>query len=151
MPRFSVPAPTFDWVANHEKTRWFLVMKLSRPAQNELNALLRISNQIAQSFGQLPLYAEPQPIMGSPISKRSKPPSPSTQNPASEDMSSNFHISIAWTLHPPSQSMLEQIQHLNHDFPALQIPIQTIKAKIGNTVSSIPLASKTDSSNKILE
>ncbi|KAK5199190.1 poly(U)-specific 3'-to-5' RNA exonuclease [Exophiala xenobiotica] len=48
---FNVQATGLDWVANYERSRFFLVLKLSRPSNNDLNRLLSASNAAARQFG----------------------------------------------------------------------------------------------------
>ena len=166
-PRFEVSVTDFDWVANHEETRWFLVMRLDKAPQDGLNQLLRISNGVVQSFGQPPLYADSQPppqannTRGHKI--RQKGPlktasgSSSQASPAQMaalnhvDVSSSFHISIGWTLTAPSKSLVEKLDSASHDFKTVKIDINTVKAKIGNGITSMFLASKIDTSNRIIE
>ena len=58
-----------DWVSNFEKNRWFLVLRVKAPDNNELNKLLHISNTVVQEYDQPPLYVEPTP-KSSPKQKR---------------------------------------------------------------------------------
>ncbi|KAK5353046.1 poly(U)-specific 3'-to-5' RNA exonuclease [Exophiala xenobiotica] len=48
---FNVQATGLDWVANYERSRFFLVLKLSRPSNNDLNRLLSASNAAARKLG----------------------------------------------------------------------------------------------------
>ena len=66
-------------------------------------------------------------------------------------MSSYFHISIAWMLHPPSQALMEKMEELSHDLQALSVGVGSVKVKIGNVVSSIDLEREVDSKNSIVE
>jgi hypothetical protein len=156
IPSFEVSVTGLGWVANNEKTRWFLVMHLDRAPQDGLNQLLRISNRVARSFGQLPLYAEPQPSFGLPSAKRRNGPtdSASSRKVASSisntDMSSSFHISIGWTRTPPSQDLVDALDRVT-ELKEIKVDVRTVKAKIGNTITSIPLTSKVDVSNSIIE
>ena len=130
-------------------------MKLQKPPKNELNKLLRISNQTAQDFGQLPLYAEPQaPSSPTPIKRKKgqqRLPNEGFSTAISVDLSSCFHVSIGWTLNSPSQDMLDKVNQCSHDIQAVGIDVQSVKVKIGNTVTSMSLDSKVDSVNKIIE
>ena len=165
--RFEVSVTGFDWVANHEKTRWFLVMRLDKAPQDGLNQLLRISNGVVQIFGQPPLYADSQPPPqandppGHKIRQRGllKTASGSSSHafPAQMaavnhlDVSSSFHISIGWTLTAPSKSLVEKLDSASHDFKTVKVGINTVKAKIGNGITSMFLVSKIDTSNRIIE
>jgi len=154
--RFEVSVKGLDWVANYEKTRWFLVMQLDRAPQDALNELLRVSNQVVKSFGQLPLYAEQQPSFGlrSPKRRKGQNSSGSSTQMASSngrtDVSSSFHISIGWTLTLPSQDLVDALDRAT-ELKEIKISFRTVKAKIGNSITSIPLASKVDASNSIIE
>ena len=66
-------------------------------------------------------------------------------------MSSAFHLSIAWTLNPPPQALIDYVQRSEHDIQGMKIDVQAAKAKIGNQITSVSLASKVDSSNGIIE
>ena len=161
--RFEVSVTGFDWVANYEKTRWFLVMRLDKAPQDGLNQLLRISNGVIQSFGQPPLYADSQPPPQANNTRehkiRQKGPlkTASQTSPAQMaavnhvDVSSSFHISIGWTLTAPSKSLVEKLDSASHDFKTVKIGINTVKAKVGNGITSMFLASKIDTSNRIIE
>ena len=135
-------------------------MKISKPPQNELNQLLSISNTTAQSFGQLPLYTTPQlTSSGARCEKRRLTQTSPSQNRSEKqftsvaaDMSSSFHLSIAWTLDAPSQALKDYVERSSHDdIHGMKINVSAVKAKLGNNVTSIPLASKIDSSNKFIE
>jgi len=157
----------FDWVSNDEKTRWFLVMRFSRTPQNGLNEMLRISNQIVQDFRQPPLYTKVRPSFDAHYSqgykmtqkqRLPKDPRPSSQRLPSQrepleeaDMSYNFHISIAWALSGPTEDSKEKLDQASHDFQAMKIGINTVKIKIGNSVTSVSLTSKLGTSNAIIK
>lgn len=156
-----------EWVANYEETRWFLVLKLERPPQNGLNKLLYTSNQTVTDFGQPPLYIDLLQSSNSGQSRKRQAgyrgqstetivaaasgsmtgPGPSTDI----DISSNFHISIGWTLSAPTQGLREGINTTGIDFQAINVEINTVKAKIGNGITAISLARKIDTTNRIIE
>lgn len=156
IPSFEVSVKRLDWVGNNEKTRWFLVMQLERAPQDGLNQLMKISNRVAGSFGQLPLYAEPQPSFGLPSAKRRRGPTDSASSSdmassnSNTDMSSSFHISIGWTMSPPSQDLVDVLDRVT-ELKEIKVDVRTVKAKIGNSITSIPLTSKVDVSNSIIE
>lgn len=156
-----------EWVANYEKTRWFLVLKLERAPQDGLNTLLHLSNQTVISFGQPPLYTHLlQYSVNGQFRKRqaanggrsreirgvAASSSTNYSRPVSDiDMSLNFHISIGWTLGAPTQDLRERLNTTGIDFQALKVDISTVKVKIGNSVTAVSLATKIESSNKIIE
>lgn len=152
--RFKIGFSGLDWVPNYEKTRWFLVLRLKRPASDALNKLLHVSNKIVEEYGQPPLYANARTGENGTKSTRSiqnfKVRNFKTkghqQKQGFDDMvnsSAAFHISIAWTLSPPDQELIEATERLttNELMRVKQIEIKTeeIKAKIGNVVTNIPL------------
>ena len=144
--RFKLSPSTIDWVPNYEKTRWFLVLRLSRPRNNELNELLHISNSIVQQFGQPPLYATATvtPTSSTPKKRRI---TQKTSAPADiEDQSEAFHISIAWALTAPSAKLLAATEALGEakrgEVAAMSIDVKEVKAKIGNVIVNMLLTEK---------
>lgn len=154
-----------EWVANYEKTRWFLVLKLEKPPQNGLNKLLHLSNQTVTDFGQPPLYTDSlqsstdgqsrkrqagngsrsKGITGAAASSSMTRSGPSTDI----DMSSSFHISIGWTLGAPTHGLRERVDATGIDFQTIKVDINTVKAKIGNGITAISLATKIDTSRRM--
>lgn len=130
---FSVKPKSCAWVSNYEKTRWFLVLSLARPEGDQLNDLLQLCNKVATEYDQPRLYDTPN----------FEPSTPSVDQGSNDgfDRSSAFHISIAWTLVPPSQDLIEAaIQWSNDTIDAFTV--EDIKVKIGNAVTSVPLKAK---------
>lgn len=128
-----------NWVANQEKTRWFLVIRIEKPPENELARLLYVTNEVAEGFGQLPLYGEPQQLLSG------------TAPRGQDDLSSNFHISIAWSLNPPSNDSSVKLENeIDARDIAFQLHVSSVKVKIGNGVTAIALASKVETSNGII-
>ena len=166
--RFEVSVTGFDWTANYERTRWFLVMRLDRAPRDGLNELLRMSNTIAQRFGQPTLYTDTQPSRAThpmypqghekPRKDSIKPDAAASTDSLSHmepanyvEASASFHISIGWTLTTPSDSLSEKLKHASHDFQRMKISVDAVKVRIGNSITSIPLASKIDTSHTIIE
>lgn len=152
---FRVKFTSLDWVSNFEQTRWFLVMRLETPPENELNRILGRCNEVGEEFGQPPLYesrtsTEPKP---SPPSKKRKLqnnyqaapmfPKARTSVPAADG---KFHVSIAWMLTPPDKTTLKATKAVEElRFPEvrkLHIDVNEIKVKIGNIVTSVGLPEK---------
>ncbi|CAG7959182.1 unnamed protein product [Penicillium salamii] len=138
IPPFKIRPNTLYWASNYEKTRWFLVLGVQRPTQDHLNRLLGLSNDTLSQFGQPPLYAvsHAHGRQGQASSNNA------TDDVRSGDFSGCFHISLAWTLSEPSSKNRDQIAGI--DLRALrdiQIGFDSLKAKIGNNVTSIPLDS----------
>lgn len=128
--RFSVLPDTLKWVSNYEKTRWFLVLHVAKPPNDELNYLLHSSNRALESFDQPPLYAP-----SSDFRARA-----SGAHDRRTDYSECFHISIAWSLDGPGVRDAERVAAIDLK-PAqdLEVRFDSVKAKIGNHVESIPL------------
>jgi len=150
-----------DWVPNFETTRWFLVLRLQRPGGDELNKLLRVGNRVVRDFGQPPLYVPPasstsdEAMLGSTVKAprhgdrtgRARGAVPPVRASDAQDVSDAFHISVAWTLEPPSEELREATKTLVNDAQFDEIrglgvkveAIKAIKAKIGNVVTHIDL------------
>ena len=161
---FVVSVKSIDWVANLEKTRWFLVLRIAKPDNDGLGKLLRTTNQAVESFGQPPLYTASQSQSRHPmrsrgpsrvsrsirggrvhafhgLGKRSQP----DQEQDDEDLSLHFHISIGWTLDPPSTDLIERTKSTDvGDIMGLQIPVNAIKVKIGNVITVMSLPTKVE-------
>ena len=56
---FNAALDGLRWVSNHEKTRWFLVLSIKPPPEDELNKLLKACNAVSGSYGFPLLYEEP--------------------------------------------------------------------------------------------
>ena len=148
------------WVSNYEGNRWFLVLRANRPKCDTLNRLLQVSNAAAAAFQQPLLYATAQG-MGSEIhapersrklsdnGRATKGPTVGYHSDAGDDLSSYFHISIAWTLDKPSAPMQQSLADLVEDGEFhLKLDVDAIKTKIGNAVTNISLTTKQSSSNE---
>ena len=149
---FDVAISSLDWVPNFEKTRWFLVLRVNAPRTDALNRLLHVTNKVVGEHGQPPLYIKdvegdtPWPPSKSARSSSSSTPmrgESSVDWDSMQDVSDSFHISIAWTLEPPSNNMLEATKSvaLNQfeDVRAISIRVGEVKAKVGNVVTNIRL------------
>ncbi|KAL2854224.1 U6 snRNA phosphodiesterase Usb1 [Aspergillus pseudoustus] len=134
---FEIQIQSVDWVCNTEKTRWFYVLRAKRPKHDYLNRLLRISNRSLALFGQPLLYEPTLDASEQNGAQRHTHSGPET----AKDYTDYFHVSVAWTLEEPSARDRDRMEHgglqrLND----LTINFDSLKAKIGNHVSSIPLA-----------
>ncbi|KAJ9233297.1 hypothetical protein DTO169E5_7108 [Paecilomyces variotii] len=148
---FHITLEELDWVSNYEKTRWFLVLRVSKPENDSLNRLLRISNQCLASFGQPPLYesAAKYPSLSRGKDKsgtsrgRRKEDSQREVAESTMDYSNCFHISIGWNLEEPSPQDRERVSKIDlGKVKELKVHFLSVKAKIGNTVSNIDLQTK---------
>ena len=139
-------------------------MRLDEAPQNELNRILRISNEIVESVGQLPLYEDlrvdpPQKCRAGARTQKgdilafSSSSSPHRAPVASVSIvtSSSFHISIGWTLKTPSQALVKRLETVGDNVTNVTVTINAVKLKIGNGITAIRLASNIETSNKIIE
>ena len=124
------------WSPNYEKTRWFLVLGVQRPSNDGLNRLLKLSNDPLARFGQPPLYATSSTHeQHTSVSLRDR-----SSSLTGEDFSKCFHISLAWCLSEPSPKERERVAGIDlRGFRGIQVGFDSVKAKIGNIVGSIPL------------
>lgn len=121
-------------------------MRVAKPLEDNLNKLLRVCNDTVQSHGQPPLYASATaPDPDTPAQSKLLSQSPSNSPSPQKDLSSSFHISIAWALTAPPKTLdawkhtvAPEIAGLNS--ASTPIVASEIKAKIGNVVTSIPLS-----------
>ncbi|OBT89424.1 hypothetical protein VE02_02059 [Pseudogymnoascus sp. 03VT05] len=130
-----------DWASNYEGTRWFLALRVAKPLQDNLNKLLRVCNDTVQSHGQPLLYASATPPNpDTPAQSKLRPKPPSNSPSPQKDLSSYFHISIAWALTAPPRTSdtpkyptAPETEKLNS--APTPIVASEIKAKIGNVVT----------------
>jgi len=127
---FTVHVAGLDWVANHDRTRFFLVLKLSKPDKDDLNKLLLACNATARQFGLPQLYE------GDDLPNQQR---------KTVDKSDAFHISIAWTLREPDVQARERLTGVGQDQARqLKVGFSMLKLKIGNTVVDMPPNNKTE-------
>ena len=128
--RFDITLGSLEWVSNYEKTRWFLVLDVQKPPNNDLNRLLKLSNRSLASFGQPPLYEKTPQTSDADVGQ------------TNEDYSHCFHISLAWALAEPSSDDKKRVASIAFQvLKEFNIRFDCVKAKIGNNISSIPLPS----------
>jgi len=86
------------------------------------------------SFNQPPLYAP----------SRDSRPRASVAHDRRADYSDCFHISIAWSLTGPCDEDAERVAAIDLEpLQGLEVRFDSVKAKIGNHVESIPLPATT--------
>ncbi|KAJ5780781.1 hypothetical protein N7457_005941 [Penicillium paradoxum] len=138
---FDVRPNRLYWSSNYEKTRWFLVLGVQKPSHDGLNRLLKLSNDTLARFGQPPLYSKPQ-VQGQQTSASLHRESIDRNSSLPvEDFSGCFHISLGWSLMGPSPKECERIAGIDlRALEGLHVKFDSVKAKIGNHVASIPLA-----------
>lgn len=128
---------------------------------NELNRLLQAANDVAEAFGQSPLYIQSESRLGfstvptgGSIKQEQKYQNakfnskfkdfPLQSNP-NFDVSSNFHISIGWALNAPSEDpCIGRKIEAASPISEFQITVKALKLKIGNSITSISLLPKTE-------
>ena len=150
-----------DWVANHDATRWFLVLRLERDKGDSLNKLLWVSNRTVKEYGQLGLYEKQLP----PSADRQMPDRKQRRvgrqggdrnhMPKGVDLDENvgrsevadssrqFHVSIAWTLASPNveeQAPDVGLSEGASEKRGLEVNVEVVKVKIGNNIKSVALA-----------
>ncbi|OAX79271.1 hypothetical protein ACJ72_06413 [Emergomyces africanus] len=142
---FFVRMDGLDWVSNFEKTRWFLVLRVIKPKNNELNRLLAISNQSLSAFRQPPLYQIPPPA--TMRAQKRDTETPRTQRSKTSatvaDYSEYFHISIAWSLTEPSLEDKQRVALVElGGVKGIEVHFDSVKLKIGNSVHNLELPSR---------
>ena len=141
-------------------------MRISKPPMNELNRILKISNAVAQKFGNLPLYSELQSPFGPGpcrtldknaygkyrrVSPYSKTSSRGLSLDVVTDVSSHFHVSIGWSLSRPSEEAIVSMNSKIDGEFNFRFLVNSIKVKIGNAVTALMLLSKLELSNGYID
>ncbi|KAK1811837.1 poly(U)-specific 3'-to-5' RNA exonuclease [Friedmanniomyces endolithicus] len=133
---FRAVPTSLRWHPNELGTCWFLVLQL--PENRELAQLLSSCNDVAALFDQPLLYTEGVDASHAQDDKKKT--------------NRGFHISIAWSLNepesagddPPGKPWAEQPRTSRADsdrrLAGLSIAFSEIKVRVGQDVSSIPLA-----------
>lgn len=128
---FTVDVVGLDWVSNHDDSRYFLVLRLSRPVGDQLNKLLDVCNTSAREFALTELY---------PAREKAHVPAEKRKAPEIPDSSGAFHISVAWTLQKPAEGATWPLSpEIVDRFRGLEIRFDTLKVKMGNMVLDILL------------
>ena len=147
-----------------------MVLQLQKPENDGLNKLLHISNDVAESFGQPPLYtdtysksanAPPQKkrhggtyvkdtdrdLRGGGFSKNIQ-----EEEVSRGDMTPYFHISIGWSLKQPLKETEEKLDSQDRTQSTCQgISVDSAKVKVGNTVTTMALPTKVDAYKGFLD
>jgi hypothetical protein len=101
--------------------------------------LLHVSNSVVQENGQPPLYAKPTIVKSDKSPNQSRKRKAPLESAASfwkdlHELSTAFHISIAWTLTSPSEELVELTKSVTHDnsdkIKQIQLSVEEIKAKL---------------------
>lgn len=116
------------WHPNESKTRWFLVLALSKSEKDELPKLLAACNGVAERFGQALLYHARDYDDGMSGGGR-------------VGTEWQFHVSIAWSLQPPLEKGKDLVASsgMPHAVKELEMPFAEVKVRIGQDVTCIKL------------
>ena len=152
---FSVNFSGVDWVANAERTRWFLALRVEKPGGNELNRLLGACNTVARARGLPTLYEKsdsPTTPLRNTVKKRKmangqaeRDGTVDPQDNSMIDFTDRFHFSIAWSLNAPiglsdAVSPAAAGGPILNETLKLKASFNEVKVKIGNTVRSLPFS-----------
>ncbi|KAF2705176.1 hypothetical protein K504DRAFT_484547 [Pleomassaria siparia CBS 279.74] len=144
---FNIRFGTLKWVSNYQRNRWFLVLGIAKPAQDELNGLLNACNNATEKCGHPGLYTGGNGDGPMPDNKaRDCATKRNDQNTADDslDRTENFHVSIAWNLGEPDPewiALLGTIDLTKH-LQAPEAPFDAVKVKVGNVVHNIELSAR---------
>lgn len=131
VPAFALAPYDLAWHRSPDSERSFLVLRVRGPSgtNDELSALLRTCNRLVASYGQPQLYAP-----GSP------------GHDGSNHASDAFHVSLAWSFIAPTAELSQKTAEVfarpefrDAILSRISIPVEGVKAKIGNVVTNIAL------------
>ncbi|KAF2648750.1 hypothetical protein K491DRAFT_698667 [Lophiostoma macrostomum CBS 122681] len=158
---FDINFTNLKWVPNYERNRWFLVLGVERPEHDDLNRLLEACNAASEKCGHPGLYTggmgdgPMERNISKGRAKRRKSSGraddlPSRSSEERADRTDNFHISIAWGLIEPAPEWIDLVKHfaVNEMVGPPSAPFDVVKTRIGNTVYSIQLTSRSASSRR---
>lgn len=167
MSPFTIQFDKLKWVPNFDRSRWFLVLGIKKPENDELNRLLTACNAAAQDCGHPGLYVggvgdgpmeqdeeEEEPETKSNAARPRKrlrrsshqPSEPSNtakgrnlEQSAIQDRTDRFHISIAWNLIPPEPTWIKLVQDMdvNAMIRSPELPFNAVKLRIGREVHNL--------------
>ena len=143
----AVRPASLSWHGNVNSTRYFLVLRVEDAQDDDhgalalLSQLLRASNRVAQQYGQPQLYT------GS--SGRNAATKSAREKADERDVSSYFHISIAWTLPSTDMDLGDEdlkaqtaVQDAMKDVHAMKVPFDAVKIRLGQAVTALPFGVK---------
>lgn len=141
------------WAPNHDRSRWFLVVTTLRPENNELNTLLRYCNDVCERFKLPTLYKQSKrdSVRGKVVSV--EPQRRSVTDAALDDVTANFHFSIGWQLEAPGQERVDLLgisEKVLEEVRDIKVKFDSVKVKIGNTITSVPLLRSVSNKKTIL-
>lgn len=135
---FRVMPAALRWVHNFDRSRYFLIVTLKRPENDELQKLLTICNKTAQAFSLPQLYTEGSPMVVGVSDGTTEDEGevfPITTKPQDHE---KFHISIGWILEQPQVDGLTA-GHQPERLDNLPVEFKQVHLKVGNQITTIPL------------
>ncbi|TLD29218.1 hypothetical protein PspLS_03614 [Pyricularia sp. CBS 133598] len=121
--RFAVCPSALSWHRSPDSNRAFLVLRVQEGCDGGnrgLTRLLERCNELVGEFGQPELYSDGGRAMD------------------------RFHVSIAWSFVEVTGSLQSRTNAMYENFrdqvAAMEIPIESVKVKIGNVITSLSLA-----------
>lgn len=151
---FELTPTALEWHRTRESARSFLVLRVASSAASrgntsqkwteesnqakknaELHTLLGQCNTVCRSFGQAELYAFDRQDEGGRAT-------------VVEDIGDAFHASVAWSFALPTEELERATAEtfatdtFRHGVGHMRIKVDGIKAKIGNVVTHLPIATK---------
>ena len=128
---FSVHPIDVAWVSNLDQTRTFLVLKLSKPENDDLNKLLHACNASADKFDLSLLYES---------RKEEDRRNARQETKRVEDLTHAFHVSIAWALdHVDKLSKPCLETAFRDELKTVDIHFDVVKLKMGDAVKDLRL------------
>lgn len=137
--RFEVQVTGLDWVPNTDRTRWFLVLRVTTgSAERQLNRLLDACNKVVEGGGREGLYAS---ASASASTSTTSEPEGRKGDVVQEG---GFHVSIAWSLQAPDAEVRDRTRRAMEGTEweavlGLRVQLGEVKIKIGNVVGSVEL------------
>lgn len=121
--RFAVRPSALSWHRSPDSNRAFLVLRVQESCDGGnlgLTRLLERCNEVVREFGQPELYSDAGRVMD------------------------RFHLSVAWSFVDVTGSLQSRTDVAYENFrdqvAAMEIPIESVKVKIGNIITSLSLA-----------
>ncbi|RMZ66754.1 hypothetical protein GMOD_00002118 [Pyrenophora seminiperda CCB06] len=144
---FNVEFRNLKWVPNFERNRWFLVLSIKRPGQDELNRLLHACNEAAQTSGHPGLYTGAEgdgPMEDTDLNDNLKRRKVDKIDLRHLDLSKYFHVTIAWNLTEPDTAWTTLVQQLDTTafIQSPEATFDTVKVRIGSAVHNIALSTR---------
>nr|POF26021.1 u6 snrna phosphodiesterase [Quercus suber] len=144
--KFTVKPFAMKWHANESQVRWFLVLQLDDCVNNELDRLLCLCNKVARRFDQAELYSDRDQGKSQHSGTVLQKAASLTEAKSQGRGSGQFHVSIAWSLNAPitREGLIDKVTRFEEHslfftWQNLQIPVDSIKIRLGQDIVTIPL------------